>query len=648
MDLIKGDVNMRTQWMKWFIIIGVICSFNGLNNRVLGKEKKKSSRTISPEEAFPPAPDSPEMAWWRKSMETKDARITWWRNARFGCFMHWGVYSQLEGYWKGEKVLGYAEHIQRIKKITMAEYRKEAVEKFNPTQFNADEWIKTIKQAGMRYLIITSKHHDGFAMFDSDVSDYTIVKATPFHRDPMRELRDACKREGIKFGFYYSHAFDWGEPMGSGNDWEWENPGGGRNLYHEKGGKWWQTHPEIVARIRKNYVEKKAMPQIRELLVKYDPDIIWFDTTAKLPPQDSYNILKMIRSIKPNIVVNGRLLSSRKYGNYGDYRNTTDRPAEIRPTEGDWEGIPTTNESYAYHRGDLSHKPPEHFIQLLIKTVARGGNMLMNIGPTGKGLIDAKDLTILQGIGKWMAINSESIYGAGQTPLAVQAWGESTYKTNALYLQVFDWPKDGQLIVGGLLDKPISAEVITATGKKKCLFEPIKKMDLKIMVPAQSPSPASGVIKLTFSKKPQTDLTRLISPSYTNLFRVFDGTRHGNLGFGSGKRNQDYVTKWKSKDYSVSWNARINQSSTFDVFVRYVGSKNTGGKFVVQIGDQTLTGVAKNFPKVGARNPSKTNLLKLGEIKLKAGAVPISVKAQEITGKTLMHLQDVILRPVHP
>jgi hypothetical protein len=246
--------------------------------------------------------DRPDMAWWRTSRDSLDQRLAWWRDARFGMFLHWGVYSELGGVWDGTPVRGYAEHIQRIRKIPNATYREQAVSKFNPARFNADEWVNLARRAGMRYMIITAKHHDGFAMYDSKVTEYDIVDATPFKRDPLRELRDAAKRRGIRFGFYYSHAFDWGDPEAPGNDWEFDNPGGDRNLY---GREWWVNHPQLLAKARR-YVDRKAIPQILELIKNYDPDILWFDTPNKLPPEENLRILRTVREAKPTIVVNGR------------------------------------------------------------------------------------------------------------------------------------------------------------------------------------------------------------------------------------------------------------------------------------------------------------------------------------------------------
>ena len=348
---------------------------------------------ITPSENFGlPSKDSPEAAWWRESMKTRDERLEWWREARFGMFIHWGVYSGLGNEFHGKKGGGYAEHIQRVLKIPIPVYRKEVAGTFNPTNFNADEWVSLAKQAGMGYIVITAKHHDGFAMWPTKVNDYNIMDATPWKHDPMSDLKEACQKQGIRFGFYYSQAFDWGEKDGAGNDWDYDNPGGDKLL----GGKnWWETRPEFMAHARK-YVDEKAIPQLRELIKMYDPDILWFDTSGKLPPSENLRIMKAVREASPRVVISGRLV-----GGWGDYDDTTDRPAEFPPHAGDWEAIPTTDESYGWNKFDTSHKPPSHFIQLLAKASARGGNILMNIGPMGDGRIDPKDVAILKGIGDW-------------------------------------------------------------------------------------------------------------------------------------------------------------------------------------------------------------------------------------------------------
>ncbi len=588
-------------------------------------------------DAATPALDvnSPELAWWRDSQKTRDQRLEWWREARFGCFMHWGVYSQLEGMWHGEPVRGYAEHIQRSQKITMAEYRKKAVEKFNPVKFDADAWVRAIKAAGMGYLVITAKHHDGFAMYDSKVSDYNIVKATPFHRDPMKELKAACKRHGIRFGFYYSHAFDWGDPNGPGNDWEWKNPGGDKHLFG--GRNWYDGHPDILERVRTRYVDKKSIPQVKELLANYQPDIMWFDTPHKLPVSENVRILRAVRETSAGVVVNGRLV--RLGGtNLGDYVNTCDRPAEFYPQAGDWEAIPTTNESYGYSRMDLSHKPPEHFIRLIAKATARGGNLLMNIGPRGDGTLDPKDLAILSGISKWMKTNGESIHGAGRTPLPVQAWGQSTLKGGTLYLHVFDWPRNGKLVVGGLDTDPESAAILDSGGKNPLRFKRLGKHDLVIEIPESAPFAADSVIALHFDGDIKTNPVRLLAPGGTaNELHVYDGKKDSGLSYNAGKTHQDNIRNWKKPGTGVAWNCRLAEPAEFYVSATYVADKSCGGAFVIEIGDQSIEGKV-----VG--NDDKP--LPFGHIRLPAGPVKVSVKATEITGKDLMHLRSIQLKPV--
>ena len=366
-----------------------------------------------------------------------DKRMRWFDNARFGMFIHWGVYSPLGCSWNGKRYNGYGEHIQRMARIPVEVYKKEVAGRFNPEEFDAEEWIRIAKETGMGYFIITSKHHDGFAMYDSKVSDYNIVKATPFGRDPMKELRDACRKAGIKFGFYYSHAFDWGEKDGVGNDWDYDNPGGDKLL---GGRNWWETRKEFLPVARK-YVDEKAIPQIRELIANYDPDIMWYDTPHKLPVEECIRIVKTTREASPGIIINGRAISG--FDRY-DYYNTSDCPYEFS-NYGDiyWEGIPTTNNSYAYNENDNEYKPASFFIKLLVKAAARNGNILMNIGPMGNGKFSSPDKTILKGIADWWKVNGESsIRGTKATPLAVQSWGETTRKGNKLYLHVFDWPED--------------------------------------------------------------------------------------------------------------------------------------------------------------------------------------------------------------
>jgi alpha-L-fucosidase len=284
----------------------------------------------------------------------RDARVAWHKEARFGGFIHWGVYADPGGEWPGAKPGTYTEHIMRWAKIPRAVYLEQIAKKFNPVKFDADAWVRLFRDAGMRYLIVTAKHHDGFAMYPSKHSDFDLTDVSPFKRDPMRELKDACDKYGLKFGFYYSHAFDWEHPDAPGNDWDYNNPGG--DLLH--GGRdWWSGGRADFLPRAQRYVTEKSIPQIQELIRNYRPDILWFDTPHKLPLEENHRILQAVRDTDSRVVVNGRLVRGA-----GDYLNTADRPAEIPYTDGHWEGVPTTNESYGWSRIDKSHKTPEHFV----------------------------------------------------------------------------------------------------------------------------------------------------------------------------------------------------------------------------------------------------------------------------------------------
>jgi len=577
----------------------------------------------------------------------QDVRLGWWREARFGMFIHWGVYSALSGSWQGKNYNGYGEHIQRMAKIPIPVYRDEVAGTFNPTSFDADAWAELAKQAGMGYLIITAKHHDGFAMYDSHVSDYNVVKATPFHRDPMIELRDACRKRGIRFGFYYSHAFDWGDINAPGNDWDYQNPGGDLLLH---GKEWWRTFPEFLPTARR-YVDTKAIPQIRELIATYDPDILWFDTPHKLPLEENLRILAAVRAAKPTLAVNGRLVS-----NVGDYDSTTDMPAEFPPQQRDWEAIPTTNNSYGYNRNDHSHKPPAHFIQLLAKAAARGGNLLLNIGPMGDGRIDQADIAILQGIGGWWNLNGQSIRGTTKTPLAVQAWGESTRKGNTLYLHVFTWPTTGELIIGGLKTGIAKAYLLSSPGTP--LTSTRQGLDVHLAVPTVAPDAVDSVVVVECKGEPLGDPQCLLSATGTNTLRALDAEITSNLAFGSGNMRESCVMGWLDDQATVTWPTRLIAPATFAVSLTYDAPKagkrkmvegdagvevkaanpDAGGTFTVTIADQMLEGTVQT---------GKLVTQPLGTVTLKAGACPIIVRAKTKVAKAeLFRLRTITLSPV--
>lgn len=584
------------------------------------------------------AVDEAVNGWWTKSMENHDERVAWWREARFGMFVHWGVYSAAGGEWKGKKVSGYSEHLMRKEKIPLAEYREELVKPFNPLRFDADKWIRTARDAGMKYFIITAKHHDGFAMFDSDVTDYNIVDATTYGKDPMKQLAAACKKYGLKFGFYYSHAFDWEDPNAPGNDWDYRNPGGDLNLF---GGRdWYDVHPELLPKAVK-YVNEKAIPQIKELLTKYHPDILWFDTPQKLPLSENLRILKAIRETDPNVVVNGRLARSSDR-NFGDYQNTADRPAEFFPVTGDWEAIPTTNESYGYSKYDSSHKPASFFIRLLANAASRGGNILMNVGPMGNGEMDPRDTVILYGIGQWIKVNGESIYGTEKSPLPLQSWGVCTQKGTRLYLHIFQWPKDGKLIVGGLETPPGKAWLLADALKSGLPVKKLNSSDVQVSLPQFPPDTVNTVLVLEMNNRVKADTVRLLSATGNNRLLAFDANLHGGgFHYGDGKTDRYYVDGWTKNSQSVSWPFRLNDKIKAELTIRYQVDEFSGGTVNLMIDGKAFR--LKVNPSDGK---TEIRTAVAGQCILKPGTHELTIRPESVSGKELMKIFQVNVKPI--
>ena len=579
--------------------------------------------------------------WYTEALKTRDQRLAWWREARFGCFVHWGAYSVLGGVWKDRPNPGYAEHIMRVNQIPLDVYRDEVAAKFHPDAYDAKSWVRQMKAAGMQYVILTSKHHDGFAIWPSDVNKYNIRDVSHFQRDPLKELVEAAHSEGMHVGFYYSHAFDWEDPNAPGNDWDYQNPGGDKGLFG--GLNWYNAHPELVPRIEK-YVYGKAIPELKELIAKYHPDILWFDTPSKLPFYEQAAIIKAVRQADPNVVINGRAARTTSV-NLGDYLDTSDRPEEVRPTPGDWEAIPTTNESYGYNKLDTVHKPVAYFIQLLAKTAAKGGNILLNIGPKGDGTIDPPDAEILAGIGKWMAVNGESIHGTERTPLDRQAWGDSTVKGNTLYLHVLNWPSNGRLLVGGLLSGVTQAYLLSDAAKNPLKIERIDDEDLLVRVPTTAPDAVDTVIVLKTDGPVRGRMGRLLqAQAAPNRLLGFDAAATGKgFIYGDGKTAQYYVDGLDKPGNVLTWNVRADRAQRFAVELKYSTPKATravGSKFVVQVGDTTLMA-----PIEATSSARQLTTVRLGEVEIKPGALQDVTVTMEGGGDPAHFFELDLIRP---
>jgi len=307
--------------------------------------------------------------------------------------------------------------------------------------------------------------------------------------------------------------------------------------------------------------------------------------------------------------------------------------------EGDWEAIPTTNESYGYSKFDKSHKPVSSFIRLLAKSASRGGNLLMNIGPMGDGEFAPEDTKILNGIGAWMSKNSVSIYGTTKTPLPFQSWGVSTRKGNLLYLHVFDWPKNGNLVVGGLKSNIAKAYLLTDASKKALAVKRIDPLDISIALPSTAPDAMDAVIVLETNGNIETDPTRLISADNTNQLLAFDAELGKGFGFGDGKTDKYYLDGWK-KDQLVKWNFRLLQPAKYKVVLKYVADNTDGGTYQFKIGDLVKKGEVISTVK------DEVKTVDIGEVSLQPGNHILQISPVEVTKNALMKILEVQLIPL--
>jgi alpha-L-fucosidase len=336
----------------------------------------------------------------------REKRLEWFREAKYGMFIHWGLYAIPAGEYQGRRAPGIGEWIMNRLRIPVREYEQLAAQ-FNPVRFDPDAWVQLAQDAGMKYLVITAKHHDGFALFKSAVSPFNVVDATPYRKDILRQLADACAKRGMRLGFYYSQSQDWHEKDGAGNTWDFgpDTDANGKELKNYDA-----------------YLRGKAEPQVRELLTNYGPvALIWFDTPRFMQGERGQRFTDIVRSLQPNTLIDGRL------GIDGDYRSTGDNVIPSEASTEAWETPATINDTWGFRKDDTNWKSPGQITFKLVDIVSKGGNYLLNVGPTADGIIPQPSADVLRTVGRWLKVNGEAVYGAGMSPFGDE-FGEWTSK----------------------------------------------------------------------------------------------------------------------------------------------------------------------------------------------------------------------------
>ena len=477
---------------------------------------------------------------------------TWFGEAKFGMFIHWGPYAVLAGEYQGKRQYGSGEWIQRMQQIPVQDYETYAAQ-FNPVEFDAEEWVQTAVKTGMRYIVITAKHHDGFAMYHSQVDAYNIVDFTPFDRDPLKELAEACARHDVTLCFYYSQFQDWHEP-GAGRD-------GTDSAFGE-------------------YFERKCLPQIRELLTNYGRiGAIWFDTPGRITHEQSLVLKDLVRELQPECLV-----SSRLGHDLGDYQVLGDSEIPDEPQEGLWEAIDTHNDSWGYISYEHNWKGPHHVIADLMQVLSKGGNYLLNVGPDATGRFPEPAVAILGEVGIWVARHSQAIYSSSASLLGHVPWGYCTSQSGKLYLHVFDWPRDSVLRLPGFQGRASRAYPLLSPDSTCRITEKPHGLEIAISrFPADAPA---TTIVLEHAEEGTSDTQLALLPGHTNTWPVTWAERHGNTELSKftwdvkkgSWHHANCAHEWTSPSDQVVWQFAVYDAGQYFVDLTYSADSEAGNR----------------------------------------------------------------------
>ena len=471
-------------------------------------------------------------------------------DGNYAMFIHFGLYSSLEGEWEGKNYRGNAEWIMNPNQADIPVDEYMALSKdFNPSEFDAAAIVQLAKDAGMKYIVITSKHHEGFAMFGSDACDFNIKDATPFGRDVIGELADECHSAGIGIGFYYSQFQDW------------TAPGGGNGPVADANGRTVSFD---------EYFRTKCVPQVEEITTKYgEIELIWFDTPGSMDAKYSEELVALVHKNQP-----GCLVSSRVGNGLGDYETLGDMEIPLKNVSGLWEGIDVMQVGWGFNKEDREWKSPEYVVKNLIGTIARGGTFMMNIGPDAKGRVPDQAAQSLRKAGEWVAKYEDAVRAVDASPWGhALPWGDAVVKGSKLYLFVNDWPRDGRLVVPGLESNVKYAKLYG--GKKLKVAKCSGGYELK--VPAEAPDKTVSVIEIGIDSNVSVNGNYAALDGYTTfLSPIFaDLEQCGGRKAGWMPRFGEWKVRWVAERFregnSVTWTLDIPHEGYYEFDIEWKG-----------------------------------------------------------------------------
>ena len=545
-------------------------------------------------------------------------RMKWFNDAQFGLFIHYGVYSNLAGEWKGEPVKKYSEWIQRWGKITPEEYIPLAAD-FKPENLDADLWVKTAREAGMKYMVITTKHHEGFCLWDSEHTEYDLGEATTFDRDILGELKVACDKYGIKYGTYYS-IIDWHHPSQRAEQASNKPP------MNDKAG----------------YV-KYMKAQLKELVDRYDPAIMWFDGdwTPWWTPEDGTDLYNYLRELSPEMIINNRVSKRALFKkDYGTPENST--PGAT--LDHFWEACWTINHSWGYKKSDQKWKSHTELVQKQIDINTKGGNLLLNIGPKGDGSWPAASFEQLKAMGEWNKAHHDAVYDTENAELPVQTWGRlswskaSNLEKGDLYAYVFDWPSDGKLFFN-----LVSADRITATSYgDQPLTSTIKEKGIEVDVSSITPNEYVTVIKLNYDNLQKLNYGEVDLKLTGNelILQISDAMVKNQKG---SKAGTDFIELIPGSASEVNWSLNVPAPSKYEVSILYSYLDNSSkAQVMIKVGGKTVKAKLKT-----TLDPSDYQLHKLGVVNLdQVGATKVKLTYEDMRERATFQVKTVIFTPV--